>query len=63
MGAAAAPLPLVAELAIGFPLKHSAVNYVVTAPGPAGPSVAFVAELLISGMLISMMLTLALPRH
>ena len=51
-----------AELAIGFPLKHSAVNYVVTAPGPAGPSVAFVAELLISGLLMATVLVVSNTR-
>ena len=33
-----------ADLLIGFPLRHSAVNYAVTVPGPAGGMVAFAAE-------------------
>ncbi|MEO8127401.1 MAG: aquaporin [Bryobacteraceae bacterium] len=43
-----------ADLIIGFPLRHSAVNYVVTVPGPAGPGTAFLAEILIS---LTMMFT------
>lgn len=37
-----------ASVAIGMAVQHPAVNYVVTTPGPAGPSVAFAAEMLIS---------------
>lgn len=43
---------MAAEYAIGFPLRNSAVNYVVTVPGPGGPWVAFAAEVLISGVLM-----------
>jgi aquaporin Z len=39
-------------LALGLPLKHSAVNYAVTTPGPAGTGVAFGAELVISSGLM-----------
>lgn len=45
----------VADLLIGFPLRHSAVNYAVTAPGPAGGIVAFAAEL---GIAFILMLTI-----
>jgi len=48
---------LLANLVIGFPLRHSAVNYVVTVPGPEGPGTAFAAEVLIS--LIMMFTVLA----
>lgn len=46
----------VASLLIGPPLGHSAVDYVVTLPGPAGPVPAFVAELLISWLMMSAVL-------
>ncbi len=48
---------LIADFLIGFPLRHSAVNYVVTVPGPRGPSAAFWAEAVIS--LIMMLTVLA----
>lgn len=41
-----------AWLLIGPPLAHPAVNYVVTNPGAAGPHVAFVAEFVISALLM-----------
>jgi aquaporin Z len=47
---------VIADLLIGFPLRHSAVYYVVTVPGPGGPAVAFWAELLISGALMTTVL-------
>lgn len=47
---------LLAELLIGFPLRHSAVNYAVTQPGSDGPLRAFAAELLISGLLMTAVL-------
>ena len=43
---------IIAEILIGLPLRHSAVNYVLTLPGPDGPGVAFWAEILISGVLM-----------
>ena len=46
---------LVAAVA-GTALAHPAVNYVVTVPGPRGPRVAFVAELLISFLLMLVVL-------
>jgi aquaporin Z len=45
-----------AELLLGFPLKHSSVNYVVTAPGSGGTGIAFWAELLISTLMMTMVL-------
>lgn len=39
---------LMSASAIGMAIEHPAVNYVATVPGAGGPSVAFVAELLIS---------------
>lgn len=48
---------VLAEQLIGFPLRHSAVNYAVTAPGPDGPMRAFAAEVLISGLLMAAILT------
>jgi aquaporin Z len=39
---------LVADAFIGLPLRHSAVNYVATHPGPPGVAVAFWAEAVIS---------------
>ncbi|MEZ5398427.1 MAG: aquaporin [Bryobacteraceae bacterium] len=37
---------------VGPPLAHSAVNYVVTVPGPSGTATAFAAEFVISGGLM-----------
>ena len=42
----------VANALIGPPLQHSAVNYVVTGPGPQGPAIAFAAEFAISLVLM-----------
>jgi aquaporin Z len=53
---------MLSELVIGFPLKHSAVNYAVTTPGPAGPAIAFAAELLISGFLMTTVLVISNTR-
>lgn len=47
---------LFASLAIGMPLQHAAVNYVVTMPGPRGPQIAFAAEFAISAVLMSTVL-------
>jgi aquaporin Z len=54
--AGAAAGVLLASVAIGVPLTHTAVNYVATAPGPGGPWVAFSAEFVISlGMLLTVL--------
>ena len=44
------------RLLIGPPLGHSAVNYVVTMPGPAGIAVAFAAEFAISLLMMLVLL-------
>jgi aquaporin Z len=49
---------IVARLA-GVPLSHPSVNYVVTQPGPAGTGIAFLAELLISGAMMSAVLVVS----
>ena len=48
---------LAAKLLIGPPLGDSAIDYIVTVPGPAGAGVAFLAELAIS---MALMLTILL---
>lgn len=50
---------LVAAAALGRALAHPSVNYVVTAPGPRGPAVAFAAELGISFVLMSVVLAMS----
>ncbi|MCC6860308.1 MAG: aquaporin [Bryobacterales bacterium] len=47
---------LTAALLIGLPLSHSAVNHVVTVPGPGGAGAAFQAEALISFLLMLVVL-------
>lgn len=47
---------MVASALIGLPLQHSAVNYVATAPGPAGLQSAFTAEFVISMLMMSTIL-------
>ena len=47
---------ILAGALIGMPLQDSAVNYVVTAPGPGGPVIAFIAEFAISLLMMSMVL-------
>ena len=47
---------LLAEIAIGPPLRHAAVNYAVTIPGPAGPAAAFWVELLICSLMMGVIL-------
>lgn len=54
---------LISYLVIGAPLSHSAVNYAATAPGPAGASTAFWAELLISGFMMSAILFVSNTRR
>jgi aquaporin Z len=49
---------LVAEV-IGSLLSHTSVNYVATIPGSGGPVIAFVAETVISFVLISVVLTVS----
>jgi len=47
---------IAAGLLIGEPLQHSAVNYVVTVPGPGGRLVAFIAEFIISALMMATVL-------
>lgn len=47
---------LAVQLVLGSLIAHPNVNYVVTVPGPAGQFIAFVAELAITFVLISVVL-------
>jgi aquaporin Z len=49
----------IADLLLGPPLGNSAVNYVATMPGPAGAGAAFTAELAISFLMMSTILTVS----
>jgi len=46
----------IASTLIGPALQHSAINYVVTAPGPGGTRIAFLAEFAISMLLMGTVL-------
>lgn len=48
-----------ASLALGKLIAHESVNYAVTLPGPAGPRLAFLAEVLISFILMSVVLNVS----
>lgn len=48
-----------AATALGASIAHPSVNYAATVPSPAGPGVAFLAELLISFGLMSMVLVVS----
>jgi|ERR1043166_2945334 aquaporin Z len=54
---------LVADVLIGLPLRHSAVNYVATVPGTGGAVVAFWAEFAISMLLMSTILLVSNSRR
>jgi len=54
---------LVSRWVIGFPLGHSAINYVVTVPGPRGAWVAFGAEFVISFLLVAIILNVSNSRR
>ncbi len=54
---------LVASLLIGLPLQHAAVNYVVTIPGSGGARAAFIAEFIISTLMMSMVLWVSNSRR
>jgi aquaporin Z len=47
---------LVAKLMLGQVIEHPAVNYAVTVPGPDGAVIAFVAEVIISFILMTVVL-------
>jgi aquaporin Z len=49
----------VANLLIGEPLRHSAVDYAVTTPGSDGVVIALIAELAISAILMSVVLVVS----
>ncbi|MGC4054189.1 MAG: aquaporin [Paludibaculum sp.] len=48
-----------ADLALGYPLRHTSVNYVATVPGENGVGAAFAAELLISFLLLYVVLNVS----
>ncbi len=50
---------LLASLALGKLIAHQAVNYAVTVPGRGGPTIAFFAEILISFVLMTVVLTVS----
>jgi aquaporin Z len=50
---------LLASLALGRLVAHQSVNYAATLPGPNGPIVAFFAEIIISFILMSVVLTVS----
>jgi aquaporin Z len=50
---------VLASLLLGNLAAHRSVNYAVTRPGPRGPAIAFAAELLISFILMSVILTVS----
>jgi len=54
---------VVAALTLGSLVAHSSVNYSTTVPGPSGPVPAFVAEVVISFILMLVILTVSNTRH
>jgi aquaporin Z len=50
---------LLASLALGKLIAHQSVNYAVTIPGSSGPTIAFFAEILISFILMTVVLTVS----
>lgn len=48
-----------ASILIGPPLQHSAVDYAVTAPGPGGSLIAFIAEFVISMLMMAVVLSVS----
>jgi len=54
---------LAANLLIGPALQDATVNYAVTVPGPGGPWVAFLAEFVISTLMMSMVLWVSNSRR
>lgn len=52
-----------ADLLVGFPVRHSAVNYAVTVPGAGGAGAAFAAEFVISGALMWAVLAVSNARR
>ena len=54
---------LLASLTLGKVVAHQSVNYAVTLPGPDGPIIAFVAEIIISFILMSVVLAVSNTRR
>ncbi len=50
---------LIASAILGSLIAHATVNYAVTVPGPKGPTAAFVAELAITFILMTVILTVS----
>ena len=50
---------ILARAALGPPLAHPSVDYVVTIPGPRGAAAAFAAEFVISGLLMGTILVVS----
>lgn len=50
---------VIASLLLGRLIAHQAVNYAVTVPGPLGPGLAFVAELIITFIQMSVILSVS----
>jgi aquaporin Z len=50
---------MLASLTLSKLIAHQSVNYAATLPGPSGPTVAFFAEVLISFILMSVVLTVS----
>ena len=50
---------VLASLLLGQPVAHQSVNYAATVPGPSGPAFAFLAEVLISFILMSVVLVVS----
>ena len=61
--AGAAAGVIIAGTLIGPALEHSAVNYVVTAPGPAGVRAAFMAEFIIAFLMMFTILRVSNSRR
>lgn len=54
---------MLASMVIGLPLQDTAINYVATTPGLAGPRVAFIAEFAISLLMMSTILWVSNSRR
>ena len=54
---------LIAASALGTLIADPSVNYVATVPGPSGPVIAFIAEALISFILMTVVLTVSNTNH
>src|SRR3954447_18938384 len=52
----------VADVILGTPLRHAAVNYVVTVPGIRGPNLALLAEAAISFLMMTTVLVVSNTR-